>query len=87
MIEFGNMFKNDTFTMEDPAKPGSFHLYFSTDRLFPVKHFPWAKLDFMGNAVNAAVYLKDKKWNGLPMMEFDENVWAVMMDYQINRKR
>jgi hypothetical protein len=86
VIAFGSQFRNQTFTMEDPAKPGSFHLYFETDRLIPVRHFPWAKLDLMGNAVNAAVYLKNKVGNGLPMMRLDESIWQAMMDYQIRRK-
>lgn len=86
VIEFGNQFKDMTFTMEDPAKPGSFHLYFETDRLIPVRHFPWGKLDLMGNAVNAAVYLKNKKPNGLPMMKLDESIWQNMMSYQKRRK-
>ena len=86
VIRFGNMFKDETFTMEDPAKPGSFHLYFSTDRLIPVRHFPWAKLDLMGNAVNAAVYFKNKKWNGVPPMELTDEVWHAMIDYQSRRK-
>lgn len=86
VITFGTQFRNTTFTMEDPMKPGSFHLYFKTDRLIPVRHFPWAKLDLMGNAVNAAVYLKNKKPNGLPMRMLDDEVWQAMMEYQIGRK-
>ena len=87
VIEFGNLFKQETFSVEDPRKPGSFHLYFETDRLIPVKHFPWAKLDFMGNAVNAAVYFKDKKWNGVPMLQLTEEIWQMMLAYQQDRKR
>jgi hypothetical protein len=86
VIRFGTQFKEMTLTMEDPAKPGSFHLYFATDRLIPVKHFPWAKLDFMGNAGNYAVYFKNKRSNGLPMMELDEETWQKMMEYQKRRK-
>jgi hypothetical protein len=86
VIAFGNQFRETTFTMEDPAKPGSFHLYFETDRLIPVRHFPWAKLDLMGNAVNAAVYLKNKKSNGLPLRKLDEEVWQSLVDYQRDRK-
>lgn len=85
-IAFGNLFKNSTFCMEDPTKPGSFHLYFSTDRLIPVRHFPYAKLDLMGNAVNAAVYLKNKKSNGKPMMQLTEKVWHMLQSYQKYRK-
>lgn len=86
VIEFGNLFKDETFTVEDPMKPGSFHLYFETDRLIPVRHFPWAKLDLMGNAVNAAVYFKNKVGNNVPMMKLSEEIWHIMMQYQIGRK-
>ena len=86
VIEFGNRYRNTTLTYEDPKKPGSFHLYFSTDRILPVKHFPYAKLDFMGNAVNAAVYFKNKQPNGLPMAELTPEIWDDMMRYQSSRK-
>lgn len=87
VIAWGSQFRNSTLCMEDPAKQGSFHLYFSTDRLIPVKHFPWAKLDLMGNSKNAAVYMKDKTSNGLPMMQLDETVWSSMMAYQKGRNK
>ncbi len=86
VIQFGTLFRNMTTTYEDPAKPGSFHLYFKTDRIIPVKHFPHAKLDLMGNAVNAAVYFKNKVSNGVPMMELTPQVWNAMMEYQKARK-
>ena len=86
VIEFGNRLRNRTLCMEDPAKPGSFHLYLSTDRLVPVRHYPWAKLDFMGNAVNAAVYMKNKVSNGLPMARLDGDIWNMVDDYQKSRK-
>ena len=86
VIAFGDQFKDKTYTMEDPLKPGSFHLYFKTDRIIPVKHFTWAKLDFMGNAVNAAVYLKNKKWNGMKMLELNEDIWNAMIKYQRGRR-
>lgn len=86
VISFGNLFKDETFCTEDPAKPGSFHLYFSTDRLIPVRHFIWAKLDLMGNTVNAAVYLKNKVGNGVPMIRLTEEIWHMIMQYQIGRK-
>lgn len=85
-IAFGRLFSDTTMTMEDPAKPGSFHLYFSTDRLIPVKHFPWAKIDLMGNAVNAAVYLKNKKSNGKNMIPLNSEIWNMLMQYQSARK-
>ena len=85
-IDFGNLFKDETFCMEDPTKSGSFHLYFSTRRLIPVKHFPWAKIDFMGNAVNAAVYLKNKQSNNVSMIELTEEIWEAIINYQKIRK-
>lgn len=86
VIQFGNLFRNMTLIYEDPAKRGSFHLYFKTNRIIPVKHFPHAKLDLMGNAVNAAVYFKNKKSNGVPMAELTPQIWNAMMQYQIARK-
>lgn len=86
VIAFGELFKDQTFCMEDPSKPGSFHLYFSTDRVIPVRHFPYAKLDLMGNAVNAAVYLKNKVSNGKPMMQLTERIWQMMQSYAKFRK-
>lgn len=86
VIQFGSIFKNKTLCYEDPAKLGSFHLYFKTDRLIPVKHFGHAKLDLMGNAVNAAVYFKNKVSNGLPMLELTPQIWNAMMAYQKRRK-
>lgn len=85
VIQFGNLFKDRTLSFEDPKKKGSFHLYFKTDRLIPVKHFPHAKLDLMGNAVNAAVYFKNKIGNGLPMLELTPSIWNAMMEYQKQR--
>lgn len=86
VIAFGSQFRELTMTLEDPAKPGSFHLYFATDRLVPVKHFPHAKLDLMGNAVNAAVYFKNKVSNGIPAMELTPGIWDAMQRYQVSRK-
>ena len=87
VIDFGRQFQNQTMKMEDPAKKGSFHLYFETDHLIPVKHFPYAKLDLMGNAVNAAVYLKNKKSNGIPMMQLDDCIWNTLLKYVRERKQ
>lgn len=86
VIAFGTQFRDMTMTLEDPRKPGSFHLYFMTDRIIPVKHFPRAKLDLMGNAVNAAVYFKNKVSNGIPPMMLTEQVWDAMQRYQVSRK-
>ena len=87
VIRFGSRFRNITMTLEDPRKPGSFHLYFTTDRLVPVKHFPWAKLDLMGNAVNAAVYFKNKISNQIPPAMLSSDIWNAMQAYQQSRKR
>lgn len=86
VITFGNKYRDRTLCMEDPAKPGSFHLYFKTNRIIPTYHFPWAKLDFMGNANNYAVYLKRKVSNGLPMTELTQYVWQDIMNYQARRQ-
>ena len=86
VIAFGTQFREMTMTLEDPRKPGSFHLYFMTDRLVPVKHFPHAKLDLMGNAVNAAVYFKNKVSNGIPAAELTTQIWDAMQQYQVSRK-
>ena len=86
VIAFGHRFKDRTLSMEDPMKQGSFHLYFETDRLIPVRHFGWAKLDLMGNAVNAAVYMKNKKPNGMPLLKLDEEIWQQLIEYQQKRK-
>lgn len=85
-INFGNMFKYSTLTTEDPEKEGSFHLYFRTNRIIPVKHFPHAKIDLMGNAVNAAVYFKNKQSNHLPMLDLTEEIWSTIITYQLSRK-
>ena len=86
VIRFGNGFRDYTMTLEDPRKQGSFHLYFRTDRLIPVKHFPHAKLDLMGNAVNAAVYFKNKVSNGMPVAMLTPDIWDAMQRYQISRR-
>lgn len=86
VIDFGRLFQDDTLVMEDPAKEGSFHLYFKTNRLVPVRHYPHAKIDLMGNAVNAAVYLKNKKGNGVEPMTLTDEVWRLIMNYQKIRK-
>lgn len=86
VIRFGTQFREMTMTLEDPRKQGSFHLYFVTDRLVPVKHFPHAKLDLMGNAVNAAVYFKNKVSNGIPPAKLTPQVWDAMQRYQVSRK-
>lgn len=86
VIEFGNRFRNLTETWESPDKPGSFHLYFKTDRQIPISHFPYAKLDLMGNQKNAAVYTKSKVSNGIPAADLDEEIWAELKLYLHHRR-
>lgn len=86
VIAFGNRYRNLTETWENPRKPGSFHLYFETDRQIPISHFPYAKLDLMGNQKNAAVYTKDKVPNGLPRRVLDDGFWSDLKAYLRDRR-
>jgi hypothetical protein len=86
VIAFGNRYRNFTETWENPAKPGSFHLYFSTDRQIPISHFPYAKLDLMGNQKNAAVYTKDKVPNGVQRALLNDAFWKDLQSYLRGRK-
>lgn len=81
VIDFGNRYRNLTETWENPSKPGSFHLYFETERQIPISHFPYAKLDLMGNQKNAAVYTKDKVSNGIPRMVLLDSFWSELKEY------
>lgn len=85
-IRFGEQFKNKTLTYEDPTKPGSFHLYFKTNRLIPTQHFPHAKLDLIGNNTNAAVYFKNKVSNHKPMLDLNAYIYNEIQKYQQSRK-
>jgi hypothetical protein len=87
VIAFGNRYRNVTETWENPAKPGSFHLYFDTDRQIPISHFPYAKLDLMGNQKNAAVYTKDKQSNGVPRATLGNDFWADLKGYLTDRRK
>ena len=86
VINWGNQWKNETLCYENPAKPGSFHLYFTTNRIIPTAHFPYAKLDFLGNAMNTAVYFKNKQSNRLPTAELDSCIWNSLKAYLQSRK-
>lgn len=86
VISWGMRYKDITESWENPKKPGSFHLYFWTSRKIPVMHFPYAKLDFMGNATNAAVYTKSKRSNNKPRMFLTEDIWQDLMEYVRSRK-
>jgi hypothetical protein len=88
VIEFGNRYRNFTETWENPMKPGSFHLYFKTERQIPIGHFPYAKLDLMGNQKNAAVYMKDKTCNGVQTAVLTEAFWSDLKAYlEMRRSR
>lgn len=87
VIAFGERYKDTTETWENPAKRGSFHLYFTTDRQIPISHFPFAKLDLMGNQKNTAVYTKDKVPNGIMRRPLTEEIWAELQDYIEDRRQ
>jgi hypothetical protein len=87
VIAFGNKYKRFTEAWENPDKPGSFHLYFSTDRQIPISHFPYAKLDLMGNQKNAAVYTKDKQSNGVARAALNVYFWNDLKSYLDGRRR
>ena len=86
VIQFGSEWIDRTECWMDPTKPGSFHLYFSTDRIVPIMHFNYAKLDLMGNQKNAAVYTKNKQSNGIPRACLSE-IWDQLKCYVEMRKR
>lgn len=86
VIEFGNRYRDFTETWENPSKPGSFHLYFSTEYQIPIGHFAYAKLDIMGNQKNAAVYTKDKQSNGKPRARLTEATWSELKQYIAERR-
>lgn len=86
-IEFGTALRHQTLCYEDPNKLGSFHLYFKTRKIIPIRHFSYAKIDLMGNATNAAVYMKNKKSNGVPMDTLTEEVWQYILNYVNKRKK
>lgn len=81
VIEFGRKYSGYTETWEDPMKPGSFHLYFSTNRMIPIRHYPYAKLDLMGNEKNAAVYMKNKQWNGIDRKPLTSEIFEDLKAY------
>jgi hypothetical protein len=86
VIEFGNRYRKFTETWSNPNNPGSFHLYFATDRQIPIGHFPYAKLDLMGNQKNAAVYLKNKASNGVPRATLTDAFWCDLKAYLDKRR-
>ena len=87
VIEFGERWRDYTETWENPQKPGSFHLYLATSSIIPITHFPYAKLDLMGNQKNAAVYTKNKVSNGKPRAKLTEEIWEDMKQYVKARKQ
>lgn len=85
-IQWGRKYSGITECWENPAKQGSFHLYFTTDRKVPIGHYPYAKIDLMGNATNAAVYTKEKQSNGLPRILLTDEIWLDLQEYIKLRK-
>ena len=87
---FLNRWRDDTHCIVKPGYdteiPQSFHLTFTTDRVIPTMHFPWAHIDIVGNRRNSLRYWKNKKWNGLAPAEMTAGRWAELQDY-INRRR
>ena len=87
VIAFGRKYSDYTETWEAEEKLGSFHLYFATNRIIPIQHYSYAKLDVMGNEKNAAVYMKNKQSNGLPRQEFTAEIWNDLKAYILQRKQ
>lgn len=85
-IEFGRRYSDITETWESNMKPGSFHLYFYTNRIIPIQHWSYAKIDFIGNKTNGAVYTKNKISNGLNRIELTESIWEEIKAYVKYRK-
>ena len=85
-IAWGSKYRNITECWSHPSKPGSFHLYFNTDRVIPISHFPYAHIDLMGNETNAAVYTKIKQSNGINRLELTEDIWKDFQSYILKRK-
>lgn len=62
-------------------EPVSFHLSFTTVRIIPTMHFPKAGIDIIGNKENSLRYIKNKKWNNLPMIPITHEIWNDISRY------
>lgn len=87
VVDFGMQFAGITETWFCPEKQGSFHIYLSTQRIIPIAHFSYAKVDLMGNQRNAAVYMKNKYSNGIPRAELTDEHWEALKQYTELRKQ
>ena len=67
--------------------PTSYHLTFGVDRVIPTMHFPAAHVDVVGNRRNSLRYFKNKRYNGLPPMMMDDDIWDEVMDFVERRGR
>lgn len=61
--------------------PTSYHLTFGVDRIIPTMHFPKAHVDIIGNKRNSLRYFKNKRFNGLPPLVMDDQIWGEIMGY------
>lgn len=66
--------------------PASFHLTFTTDKVVPTMHFPYASIDIIGNKHNSLRYWKNKKWNGLDPIPMTSEIWNDIRRYIEGRK-
>lgn len=69
------------------SKPVSFHLTFTTDKLIPTMHFPYAHIDVIGNARNSLRYYKTKEYNKLSAMPMTDDIWKSLIDYLERRRQ
>lgn len=67
-------------------QPASFHLTFTTDRIIPTMHFPYAGIDIIGNRANSLRYRKNKIWNGLEPIPMTEDIWLDLQKYVESRR-
>lgn len=74
-----------TVTQYWEARPTSYHLIFSTDRIIPTMHWPYAHIDGLGNKTNAARYHKDKVPHG-EITPMTPEIWEEFKRYIKYRK-
>lgn len=67
--------------LHEAMLPTSYHLTFGVDRVIPTMHFPKAHVDIIGNRVNSLRYFKDKRYNGLPPLMMDDDIWDEITGY------
>lgn len=73
--------------MEFWDKPASFHLTFMVDRIIPTMHFPSAHIDIIGNKRNSLRYFKNKKWNKLPLLQMNDDIWETIKRHVERREQ